>query len=403
MNPTITIINSAAAKRIKAGYVWVFSKQVVTWDKETQPGDLVEVQTEDKQSLGYGYANPTTQISLRMLYASKVAIQADGFPNEAVELGRKLDRARSQRDFLKKETNAWRLVWSEADGLPGLICDYYAPFMVIQFLTQGMEKRKKHIVDWMISRYKPVGIYERSDGYGRKLEGLPAKTGWLWQAGEKSPEPMTEIFEGPIRYQVNFAEGQKTGFYLDQRAARRCLQTQKLSGPALDVFSNSGGFAMSAISAGATQVEAVETSDTAIAHLQSNAKLNQMQKAIVVRKENAFSYLSEAVRGKKQYSTIVLDPPPFTRSKGEVEDALRGYRELHRKAAQLLHPQGVLLTCSCSHHITAKEFEKVAFQGVKSTGRKLKVISQFGPDRDHPEKSQLPESRYLSCILGKIK
>ncbi|MCK5241680.1 class I SAM-dependent rRNA methyltransferase [bacterium] len=401
MVPAKVVINAIASQRLHQGYLWVLAHQIQTWPAGICPGDLVEVHSEQQQCLGYGYVNPLSQIGIRMLY-TPIARLGSGIPDEARELGRKLDRARSQRVFLTKETNAWRLVWSEADGLPGLICDYYAPFLVVQFITQGMEKRKNYIVDWLISRCKPAGIYERSDGHGRRLEGLPAKQGWIWFPGEAAPEPETEIFEGPIKYRVNLAKGQKTGFYLDQRAARRCLREQKINGIALDVFANSGGFSLAAVWAGASQVLALDTSAQALAHLEQNTRLNRMQHAIHVRKENAFAYLSEAVKQKKKYSTIILDPPPFTRSKAELADAMRGYRELHRRASQLLHPQGLLLTCSCSHHVTRKAFAEIALQGVSNTGRKLKIITQFGPDRDHPEKSQLPESRYLNCILGKV-
>jgi 23S rRNA (cytosine1962-C5)-methyltransferase len=181
------------------------------------------------------------------------------------------------------------------------------------------------------------------------------------------------------------------------------LRRQSLSGRALDAFSYSGGFSLAAGFAGAESVVAVDASQEALGQLAANAELNGFQDRIMTVRENVFVYLKAAVNRKEKFSTVILDPPSFTRSAGEREDALRGYRELHRRAAQLLLPGGLLLSCSCSHHVSREEFRKIALSGVDNTGHRLEIISLFGPDGDHPEVSQVPESRYLTCLLGKLK
>jgi 23S rRNA (cytosine1962-C5)-methyltransferase len=296
------------------------------------------------------------------------------------------------------------LVWSEADGLPGIVCDRFADVLVVQFLTAGAERRREWVLEWMASRLKPRGIYERSLGVGRAREGLAPRTGWIQTpAGEAETATRVTFNEGPLRFCVDLAESQKTGFYLDQRAARRLLQDQRLQGAVLDCFSYTGGLALSAAMAGAREVIAVDSSATALRVLTENAGLNGLEGRIRPVRAKVFRFLEQAVGREEKFELVILDPPAFARSRAQVPRALAGYRELHRRAAELLQPDGFLLTCSCSHYIGKNELRASVLAGVRDAGRVLKVRSEFGPDADHPEKSQLPESRYLTCLFGRIK
>lgn len=397
-------VSAQAAAVVRRGYPWIFAGQITSSARGLTPGDLVEVLGPDGQTLGFAYVNPRTQIALRLLYSPAAGARyPNGVPDERVELGRKLDRAWTRRQELKLDTDAVRLIWSEADGLPGVVSDRFGDLVVVQFLTAGAERRRGPVIEWLASHLRPRGIYERSLGPGRSREGLPPRLGWAWlPAGAGEPEPGVVITEGPLRFRVDVAGGQKTGFYLDQRAARRLLQEQRLQGSVLDCFCYTGGFSVSAAYAGAEQVTAVDSSAPALELLAANAALNGYSGRIRPVRAKAFTYLTQAAERGETFDTLILDPPPFARNRAQRARALAGYRELHRRAAQLLAPGGALLTCSCSHVITPRDLKASVLAGARDGGRRLKVQSEFGPDADHPHKSQVPESRYLSCLFARL-
>jgi 23S rRNA (cytosine1962-C5)-methyltransferase len=399
------IVIAPAAKAIRRGYCWVFANQIQAWEGEAQPGDLVAVAAPGGELLGYAYANPRTTLSLRLLYSPAAGRRGpSGVPDERLEIGRKLDRAWSRRRDLDLDGDAVRLVWSEADGLPGIVCDRFADVLVVQFLTAGAEHRRAWVLEWLASHLQLRGIFERSVGVGRAREGLPPRIGWAWlPVGAPQLETSVAFREGPLSFQVDLAGGQKTGFYLDQRAARRLLQAQRLSGPVLDCFAYTGGLALSAAVAGARTVTAVDSSARALQILDANAHLNGLQDRIRPVRDKVFRFLEKAVAREDKYELLILDPPAFARNREQRPRALAGYRELHRRAAQLLQPDGWLLSCSCSHFITRRDLRASALAGVRDAGRTLKLRSEFGPDPDHPEKSQVPESRYLTCLFARVK
>ncbi len=355
-------------------------------------------------TLGFAYANPQITLALRMLYSPEAGVRGlDGEPNEQAELYRKLDRAWSRRQTLVLPTNAYRVVWSEADGLPGFVCDRFGDLVVMQCLTAGMEARKPILLEWIRSHLKPRGIFERSEGIGRTREGLLPVRGWLFPS-EPDPsyaEPVT-IQEGDLKFWVDVVGGQKTGFYLDQRAARRYLQSRTFTGPVLDCFCYTGGLALSALKAGASRADAVDSSAHALETVRANAQVNGLTDRLQVHKSKVFDYLEAAVARGDKYELVILDPPAFTRSREHRERAMSGLRELHRRAAALIQPGGYLLTCSCSHHIARKDLLQTAILGLRQSNRTLKVRAEFGPDADHPEKIQIPESRYLTCLFAQV-
>ncbi|MEW6516933.1 MAG: class I SAM-dependent rRNA methyltransferase [candidate division FCPU426 bacterium] len=395
-------VSSRAALRLRRGYPWVFDNQITRLDPGLAPGELVSVAGPSGQALGFAYANPRSVITLRLLYTPATGRGRSEGPDEALEIGRKLDRALSRRRALKLDSDAWRLVWSEADGLPGFVCDLYGRIAVVQCLTAGAEQRRHWVADWLRTRLKPAGIFERSEGSGRAAEGLPPRREWLWTAGSGQMATACEIHEGPLRFEVDVAQGHKTGFYLDQRAARRRLRQARLQGRVLDGCAYTGGFSVSAASAGASEVLAVDASAQVLRQLARNAELNGCADRIRPRAADLFKLLPEAVARKERFQAVVLDPPPFAHARAELPSALRGYRELNRRAAQLLEPNGLLLSCACSHAVSRKAFHTVVSAAVRQAGRRLQAAEVFGPDEDHPEKSQVPESRYLTCVWGRV-
>jgi 23S rRNA (cytosine1962-C5)-methyltransferase len=395
-------VQARAAQAARQGHPWIFASQVQAWEPVPAPGDLVDVRDPQNHCVGFAYANPRTTLALRLLYTPRAGERSPaGVPDERLELFRKLDRARSRRAEFDWSTDACRLVWSEADGLPGLVVDCFADRVVAQFLTAGMEVRKALILEWLVARLKPRGIFERSEGLGRSREGLSPVRQWLYPPapGEDLNQPVI-IREGALRFWVDVVGGQKTGFYLDQRAARRCLQGQKFSGDALDAFAYTGGFSFSALHAGAGRVVAVDSSARALQTLAANAELNGLAGRVTPVRAKVFDYLAQAAVRGERYGLVVLDPPAFARSQEHREPALAGLLELHNRAGKVLAPGGWLLTCSCSHHISPKDLLHAAISGLRRSGRSLKVKSQFGPDADHPEIMQVPESRYLSCVFA---
>jgi 23S rRNA (cytosine1962-C5)-methyltransferase len=395
-------VSSRAAQRLRHGYPWVFNNQIVHADADVAPGELVAVAGPHGQELGFAYANPRSVITLRLLYTAAAGRRGGEGPQEDVELSRKLDRSWSRRKALRLDSDAWRLAWSEADGLPGFVCDVYGQLVVLQCLTAGASLRQPVVVDWLRAHLKPAGIFERSEGPGRLAEGLPVRRGWLWTPGPDAPSTTSEIHEGPLRFAVDVDAGHKTGFYLDQRAARRRLRQAPLTGRVLDGCAYTGGFSIAAASAGATEVIAVDASAPALAKLARNAELNGCADRITPKTADIFKFLTEAVTRKERFAAVILDPPPFAPTRAELPAAMRGYRELNRRAAQLLEPGGWLLTCACSHAVSPTAFHGTVVDALRKAGRRLKGVEVFGPDPDHPEKSQIPESRYLTCLWGRV-
>lgn len=395
-------VSSRAAQRLRHGYPWVFDNQIVHADPGAAPGELVAVAGPHGQALGFAYINPRSVITLRLLYSAASGRGRSEGPEETAELGRKLDRAWSRRKALRLDSDAWRLVWSEADGLPGFVCDVYGRLVVLQCLTAGADQRRQIIADWLRAHLKPAGIFERSEGPGRSAEGLSARRGWLWTPGADAPSTVVEIHEGPLRFAVDADAGHKTGFYLDQRAARRRLRQTSLSGRVLDGCAYTGGFSMAAASAGATEVVAVDASAQALGQLLRNAGLNGCADRMKPAPTDIFKYLTAAAARKERFAAVILDPPPFAHARADLPAAMRGYRELNRRAAQLLEPGGWLLTCACSHAVSRTAFHGTVADALRKAGRRFKAAELFGPDGDHPEKSQVPESRYLTCLWGRV-
>lgn len=368
------------------GHDWVYGTEVLKTFGNPADGDVISIKDGRDRMLGSAVYNSKSQIIARRFSRRRQDLDAEFFK-------RRITRAQEFRDSLGINPLVRRVVWSESDGLPGVIVDRFGPVATLQTSTTGMDLRR----DLLAAAVKEVlgveSVVERNDSSSRKLEGLESRTGTLL-----GPEPgALEITVAGMKFHLDPIHGQKTGFYLDQTASYRQVAAWAGGRRVLDCFSNQGAFAIACAQAGATEVTAVESGKENLPRIEANASLNGV--SLKIAGADVFEFLSTAARRAEEYDLIILDPPPFSRTRKGIADALRGYRELHLKAASLLSKQGLLATFSCSHHVSAEEFDgsvAEAFLDAKRTARKLETYRQ---SPDHPILVGFPESEYLKGFL----
>lgn len=377
--------------RIFHGHEWVYASEIQRLTGNPQPGDVIELVSARNRPLGSAIFNPASQIVARRISRRKQDLDAEFFV-------RRLERARDLRDQLGYADSVYRLVWSEADGLPGVVIDRYGDHFALQTLTLAMDQRKELIADAIETLFSPKSITERNDSPIRKAESLPLVTGTL--RGE-TPAPF-EISVNGVRQIIDLDEGQKTGIYLDQLDAYADVARHAKGRRVLDCFCNQGGFALHAAKAGAASVTAVDVSAGAIKSTLANAKLNDLE--IEAIEANAFDFLKDSETKLQQqsdkdtdglYDLIVLDPPSFTRNRKSVNDALRGYKEIHLRALKLLSRNGILATYCCSHHVSREEFRQVICDASVDARRNVRLIASHSQRLDHPIIPTVPETEYL--------
>jgi 23S rRNA (cytosine1962-C5)-methyltransferase len=380
----IVRVNRKAADRADSGHPWIFSSDI-TDRGDSRPGDVVRVVDPRGRVLGVAHYSSTSQIALRLLSAKPEPIDRSFFL-------RRLSQAISHRERIVKDSTACRLVSSEGDLLPGLIVDRYASWLVLQTLNQGMDRARDVIVDCLTELLHPAGILARNDASVRRLEGLPLETAVV--AGE-IPERVPIEMNG-LKLEADLLHGQKTGVYLDQRenylAAARYAR-----GRVLDCFTSTGGFALQ-MAGCAESVEALDSSAPALATAEGSARANAISN-IQFRQADVFDFLSGIDR---QYSTIVLDPPGFAKSRKQVDDAARGYKEINLRALRLLEPGGILVTCSCSHHIGEAMLLEIVAEAALDAGKTLRVLERRTQAADHPILLTVPETLYLKCLILEV-
>ncbi|HZE20493.1 MAG TPA: class I SAM-dependent rRNA methyltransferase, partial [Desulfobaccales bacterium] len=338
--------------------------------------------------LGQAFYSAASRIALR--FVTSGAEPVDGTFWEG-----RLERALAYRQRIVADTDACRLIYGEADGFPGLVLDSYAGHLALQTLHPGLERRLAEIIEMLLARLNPASLTLRHDAEVRLQEGLPL----LVQTVYGDLPPRVEVREGAVRLWVDVKNGQKTGLFLDQRENR--LAAASLSrGEVLDAFAYQGGFAMH-LAPRAQRVTLVETSEAALALARENARLNGYDNFEPI-KTNVFGYLKKAGTEGRRFDFIVLDPPAFAKSRQDRPAAIRGYREINRRALQLLKAGGVLLTCSCSYNLSESEFLEVVRQAAASAGRPVRLVERRGAARDHPALLALPESLYLKCLILEV-
>ncbi len=371
--------------RILHGHDWVYSTEVEKKFGDPQPGDVVALKDFKDRSLGTAIYNPHSQIVARRISRRKEDLTVDFFE-------RRLRRALVYREQIPGlDLKLCRLVWSEADGLPGVIIDRYGENLVLQTLTLAMDQRKELLMTAMQNIFHPTTIVERNDNTIRMAESLPLVTGMLM--GE-NPGPFT-VTTGGISFKVDLLAGQKTGLYLDQLDAYAAIARLAKDRRVLDCFCNQGGFALACAKAGAVSVTAVDISEDAVRATQENAEANGVSDIISAKVGNVFDFLKAAEAEGQTWDLIILDPPSFTRSKKTLGDALRGYKEIHLRALKLLSAGGIISTYCCSHHVSQADFRRVICEAAVDAKRTLRQISYHTQRPDHPIIPTLQETEYL--------
>ena len=384
------MISARGVARLRAGHVWVYRSDLVSADG-IAPGALVRVVDERGRSQGTALYSSTSQIAVRMLSAGPVE-------DLSALIRKRLLAAIRYREGVVSETDACRLVFSEADFLPGLIVDRYNDVLTLQVLTQAMdsEAARQAVIATLTEELSPPGIVERVEGRVRELERLAQKSNALL-AGEKTD---TVFSMNGVRFQYRGLEGQKTGAFLDQRE-NYAAAARYAHGEALDVFCYQGGFALH-LAGRCSQVTGVDSSRAALEMAEQNAALNQPAHEIEWIEGNAFDLLKDYSAGERRYDTIVLDPPAFARSRKTLETALRGYKELNLRVLKMLRPGGVLVTCSCSYHVSEGDFLDTVASAALDARRTLRLIEKRGQARDHPVLVGVPETSYLKCLILQV-
>ncbi len=381
-------VSRRGADRLKAGHVWVYRSDIVSPDGSAA-GTTVGVHDERGKFLGTALYSSASQIALRL-------ISREAVPDFLPLLRDRIRQAIAYRERVVHNTDAFRVVFSEGDFLPGLIVDRYGEVLSLQVLTQAMdsESARKTMLSELAEQFKPVSIVERVDPRIRELEQLPAKASGLLE-GEKTS---TIVTMNGIKFHYDALEGQKTGAFLDQRE-NYAAATQYAQGEALDVFCYQGGFALH-LAQTCSKVSGVDSSRPALEMADRNATLNGRE--IEWIEANAFDLLRDYAASGQQYDTIVLDPPDFAKSRKALDTAIRGYKELNLRALKMLRPGGILVTCSCSYHLSPAEFTGVLSAAAQDSHRIVRILENRTQAKDHPIVLTVPETAYLKCVIATV-
>lgn len=381
-------LSPRAAARLKSGHVWVYRSDIVSANG-VGPGSLVSVTDQRGKPLGTALYSSSSQIAIRMISSDPVW----DFP---ALLRQRISAAIAYRETVVRDTNAYRAIFSEADFLPGLIVDRYNDIVSLQILTQAMDANlvREIIISELIQRLNPTAVVERVDPRVRELEALPPRASSLLQ-GDKNATTFTM---NGVQFHYDALEGQKTGAFLDQRE-NYAAAAQYAHGEALDVFCYQGGFALH-LAARCSSVTGVDSSRPALEVADQNAALNSRDVEWI--EANAFDLLKDYAASKRRYDTIVLDPPAFAKTKRDLDSALRGYKELNLRALKMLRPGGVLVTCSCSYHVSQPTFLEMLAAAALDARRTVRLLEVRGQSRDHPVLINVPETAYLKCLISVV-
>jgi 23S rRNA (cytosine1962-C5)-methyltransferase len=381
-------VNRKAAGRIASGHPWIFGDDIGDRDG-AQPGTAVKVADSRGQPLGVAHYSSASQIALRMLSRKVEPIDRDFFM-------RRLRAAEEYRRRVVHNSEAYRVVHAEADLLPALIVDRYRDYLVMQTLDQGMDAAKDEIAACLQEIFQPHGIVLRNDASVRLKEQLPIETSTL--SGEV-PESVTVRMDG-LTLRADLLRGQKTGIFLDQRENYLAAARYGRGGKALDCFTSTGGFALH-LAARCEAVEAVDSSAPALATARANAAANSIDN-VEFRQSDAFELLAGYAAAHRQFAMVVLDPPAFAKSRRNLDAAATGYKEINLRALRLLEPGGVLVTCSCSHHVSEAMLLELVAEASLDAGRTLRVLERRTQSQDHPILLTVPETHYLKCLILEV-
>ena len=399
-NHTIVTLKKGEGRTIKAGGAWIFDNEIDTITGTFKNGAVVEVHDFDGYPMGKGFINQNSKIRIRML-----SRKADVEINE--EFLEKRVRAAWEYRKVTVDTSSCRVIFGEADFLPGLVVDKYEDILVVECLALGMEQFKATIVEILKKVLQEDGItirgvYERSDANERTKEGLPKHKGFIGEAFDTK----VEIVENGVHYLVDVENGQKTGFFLDQKYNRLAMQRICKGKRVLDCFTHMGTFALNAGIAGASEVIGLDISEYAVAQATDNARRNGLSETVHFRCANVLDELPKLAQANEKYDVVILDPPAFTKSREATRNAIKGYREINMKGLKLVKDGGYCATCSCSHFMTQELLEKTVKEAAKATHRRLRQVEFRTQSPDHPilwaNSGEVPESYYLKFFIFQV-
>ncbi len=373
-----------------SGHPWVFRSDIARVEGNFTDGDVVRVLSDRGKFLAMAVYNPRSQISLRVL-------SRHDEPIDGAFIRARVRRAVAYRRLFA-DLKSCRVLFAESDGLPAVIADRFGDVIVLQSLCLGMERFKQDIVDALVDELHPVGIYERNDVPVRELEGMPQQTGLLY--GEVPDR--VEMVENGVHFWVDVKEGQKTGFFLDQKENRAAIAPFVRGMRVLDCFTHTGSFALHAAHYGAREVTGVDISEYACGFAAENARLNGVEDRVSFECANAFDYLRAAQDRHELYDVVILDPPAFTKTRSAVAGALRGYKEINLRGMKLVNDGGFLVTCSCSQHVLPPMFQQMLLDAQKDARVQLRQGEWRTQGRDHPILASSPETQYLKCGIYQV-
>lgn len=375
-------------KKVLNGYPWIFANEVQKIEGKDKQGSVAEVKAFDGRYVGKGFINHHSKIIVRILTTKSEEINKDFF-EERIKIA---DEGRRELGY----NDNYRVVFGESDNLPGLIVDKYGDKLSVQFLSLGMEVVKNDVIDILVKRFAPSTIYERSDVAIREKEGLPLKKGVIYGKNETQ----SIIVENGLKLIVDLENGQKTGYFLDQKENRDDLKFYVKDKTVLDCFCNEGGFSLCAKKYGAKEVTAIDISKTAIELVEKNAKLNDLE--IKTRVADVFEALREYRKSGEKFGVIVLDPPAFTKTADTVKAGYKGYKDINANALKLVEKGGYLVTCSCSQHLTLPLFLQMIKESVFESGVRAKLVELRTQGKDHAVCIGYDESLYLKVAVIKV-
>ncbi len=384
------ILKPGKDKRVYTLHPWIFRSDIDHVDGSFEPGDIVDIVSAKGRFLAKGYYNPSSQIALRIM------TYRDEPVDRALIFRRVHDAIEYRRSFA--DMKSCRLIFAESDRLPALIVDAFDDVLVLQCLALGMERFKQDVVDALVEEMHPRGIWERNDVPVRRLEGLELSTGLLY--GEVPDR--VKITENGVRFWVDVKEGQKTGFFLDQKENRAAIAPFVRGKKVLDCFTHTGSFALHAGKYGAREVTGVDISEYACEFAAENARLNGLDDTVHFITANAFDLLSGQSRQGESYDVIILDPPAFTKTRSAVDSALRGYKEINLRAMKMICPGGYLITCSCSQHVLPDMFREMVNDAAKDAKVLLRQVEFRTQGKDHPILPYAKETEYLKCGIYQV-
>lgn len=387
--PYTLYLKKKEEQRLLQGHCWVYANEVAKIEGHGEQGSIAKVYSFDGRYVGKGYINHASKIIVRLLTRGDEEIDRAFFYD-------KINSAWQKRKNLGFD-NSCRVVFGEADGIPAFIVDKYGDYLCVQILAKGIEVRKEMLVDILVEIFNPKGIYERSDVVLREKEGLQMRKGFLYGQFDTK----VEIEENGIKMFVDLENGQKTGYFLDQKENRLNLRRYSKDNEVLDCFCHTGGFSLNAAKAGAKKVIACDISQTALKTVMENANLNGFTN-IETKCGDVFEVLREYRKEGKTFDVVLLDPPAFTKTSDKVKEAIKGYKDINVNGMKIVKKGGYLITCSCSHYLTVPLFLDMIKSAAKDAGRNAQLIEFRMQSRDHPTLLGMDESLYLKCAVLQI-